>query len=220
MDKPSKNISETNISNIPMAKEENSLVIDLPDGQKLIVGDIPLGTVIEVATWRGTGRPDSRTNRLMLGVSNSDQIKALENQQQNDVKVKVGNNKISFYLNIVGKFAIKIFGSLKSLILWVVTFDKNENRALSEEEKGNSYLSSKHRFFRSKSNKDAQQKDDVELSDETSEWLKSLLEDSPTSRKDDVVKQYTPRVPREPKKKTAVRKAAVSKPKKAVRKGK
>ena len=77
MDKPSKNVSEPNISNIPMAKEENSLVIDLPDGQKLIVGDIPHGTVIEVATWRGTGRPDSRTNRLMLGVSNSDQIKAL-----------------------------------------------------------------------------------------------------------------------------------------------
>jgi hypothetical protein len=30
------------------------------------------GSVIEVATWRGTGRPDSRTNRLMLGMSNGD----------------------------------------------------------------------------------------------------------------------------------------------------
>ncbi len=27
-----------------------------------------LGSVIEVATWRGVGRPDSRTSRLMLGV--------------------------------------------------------------------------------------------------------------------------------------------------------
>jgi Mg-chelatase subunit ChlI len=27
------------------------------------------GSVIEVATWRGTGRPDSRTSRLMLGMS-------------------------------------------------------------------------------------------------------------------------------------------------------
>ncbi len=26
------------------------------------------GSVIEVATWRGVGRPDSRTSRLMLGV--------------------------------------------------------------------------------------------------------------------------------------------------------
>lgn len=27
-----------------------------------------LGSVIEVATWRGVGRPDSRTSRLMLGM--------------------------------------------------------------------------------------------------------------------------------------------------------
>jgi hypothetical protein len=45
------------------------LVIDLPDGQKLVVGELKPGLVIEVATWRGTGRPDSRTNRIMLGVS-------------------------------------------------------------------------------------------------------------------------------------------------------
>jgi hypothetical protein len=48
------------------------LVIDLPDGQKLLVGDLDPGTVIEVATWRGTERPDSRTNRLMLGVSTNE----------------------------------------------------------------------------------------------------------------------------------------------------
>jgi hypothetical protein len=48
------------------------LIVDLPDGQKLVVGDLDSGTVIEVATWRGTGRPDSRTNRLMLGVSNNE----------------------------------------------------------------------------------------------------------------------------------------------------
>ena len=45
------------------------LVIDLPDGQKLVIGELKPGIVIEVATWRGTGRPDSRTNRIMLGVS-------------------------------------------------------------------------------------------------------------------------------------------------------
>jgi hypothetical protein len=45
------------------------LVVDLPDGQKLFVGEVNPGTIIEVATWRGTGRPDSRTNRFMLGVS-------------------------------------------------------------------------------------------------------------------------------------------------------
>ena len=48
------------------------MVIDLPDGQKLVVGKMIQGSVIEVATWRGTGRPDSRTSRLMLGMSIGD----------------------------------------------------------------------------------------------------------------------------------------------------
>ena len=38
-------------------------------GQKIVIGKIASGSVIEVATWRGTGRPDSRTTRLMLGMS-------------------------------------------------------------------------------------------------------------------------------------------------------
>lgn len=54
---------------LPMAGGDSPLVIDLPDGQKLVVGNLAAGSVIEVATWRGTGRPDSRTSRLMLGMS-------------------------------------------------------------------------------------------------------------------------------------------------------
>lgn len=62
-------------SSLPLATIGSSapLVIDLPDGQKLVVGNLDPGTVIEVATWRGTGRPDSRTNRLMLGVSSAEE---------------------------------------------------------------------------------------------------------------------------------------------------
>jgi hypothetical protein len=54
---------------LPMTGGDSPLVIDLPDGQKLVVGNLAAGSVIEVATWRGTGRPDSRTSRLMLGMS-------------------------------------------------------------------------------------------------------------------------------------------------------
>lgn len=57
---------------LPTADNQPTLVVDLPDGQKLVVGNLDPGTVVEVATWRGTGRPDSRTNRLMLGVSNNE----------------------------------------------------------------------------------------------------------------------------------------------------
>jgi len=63
------------ISKLPIPISDSPLVIDLPDGQKLVVGRMIQGTVIEVATWRGTGRPDSRTSRLMLGMS-IDDVKA------------------------------------------------------------------------------------------------------------------------------------------------
>ncbi len=66
-----KDLEPTENSSLPLANDDSgsSLVEDLPDGQKLVVGNLDPGTIVEVATWRGTGRPDSRTNRLMLGVT-------------------------------------------------------------------------------------------------------------------------------------------------------
>jgi len=59
------------MTSLPISGSDSPLVIDLPDGQKLVVGNLAAGSVIEVATWRGTGRPDSRTSRLMLGMSSA-----------------------------------------------------------------------------------------------------------------------------------------------------
>ena len=69
------------ITTLPLPNSDNAMVIDLPDGQKLVVGKMQTGTVIEVATWRGTGRPDSRTTRLMLGVSSQENVEAHAEQQ-------------------------------------------------------------------------------------------------------------------------------------------
>jgi hypothetical protein len=62
-------------SELPLVSRDETppLLLDLPDGQQLVVGKLPDGIVIEIATWRGTGRPDSRTNRMMLGVSYDDE---------------------------------------------------------------------------------------------------------------------------------------------------
>jgi hypothetical protein len=67
-------LEELEASALPLSEREENppLIVDLPDGQKLLVGDIKAGTVIEVATWRGTGRPDSRTQRFMLGISHDE----------------------------------------------------------------------------------------------------------------------------------------------------
>ena len=72
MEKNKQEPLEPIITKIPLPASDSAMVIDLPDGQKLVVGKMNHGTVIEVATWRGTGRPDSRTNRMMLGLSSSE----------------------------------------------------------------------------------------------------------------------------------------------------
>ena len=59
------------MTNVPVPVSDNPIVIDLPAGQKLVLGKIASGTVIEVATWHGTGRPDSRTSRMMFGISST-----------------------------------------------------------------------------------------------------------------------------------------------------
>jgi hypothetical protein len=64
--------AEAKISKVPVELNDAPLVIDLPDGQKIILGKMQNGAVIEVATWHGTGRPDSRTNRFMIGMTSGD----------------------------------------------------------------------------------------------------------------------------------------------------
>ena len=99
------------VSKIPMPPSDSALVIDLPDGQKLVVGKMEHGTVIEVATWRGTGRPDSRTNRMMLGMTNAELEATIEAAAENqspeknqELKSKIGSIKQDpkqFVLNIL-----------------------------------------------------------------------------------------------------------------------
>jgi len=71
MAKKNQNASGAIVSKIPLPASDTPLVIDLPDGQKIVIGKMSKGSIVEVATWRGTGRPDSRTNRLILGVGST-----------------------------------------------------------------------------------------------------------------------------------------------------
>jgi len=85
--------SSPKVSKLPLPISDSPLVIDLPDGQKIVVGKMTLGSVIEVATWRGVGRPDSRTSRLMLGMGsgnvNEDPDSGENNQAQSERKAPV-----------------------------------------------------------------------------------------------------------------------------------
>lgn len=45
------------------------LEIDLPQGQRVTIGALPPGTVLEIISWQGTGAPDASASRLLLGAS-------------------------------------------------------------------------------------------------------------------------------------------------------
>jgi hypothetical protein len=85
-------LQKADTTELPLANrdEQPPLVVDLPEGQKLVVGKLEEGTVIEVASWKGTGRPDSRTSRLMLGITRDELDPEIEEVKRKFLK---GNKK-------------------------------------------------------------------------------------------------------------------------------
>lgn len=95
------------VTSLPLPSSDSVLVIDLPDGQKLLVGKMEHGTVIEVATWRGTGRPDSRTNRLMLGMSNADE-ESSQSQSESSEDLEYDKRSIRYWIWIIKVLLSKV----------------------------------------------------------------------------------------------------------------
>ena len=106
------------VTSLPLPSSDSVLVIDLPDGQKLLVGKMSHGTVIEVATWRGTGRPDSRTNRLMLGMSSSDSESAV-NASDAEEEMVVDKRSVKYWIWLSLQISRKLKDTVKTLLLKV-----------------------------------------------------------------------------------------------------
>ena len=95
------------VSRVPLPVSDSALVIDLPDGQKLVIGKMGQGTVIEVATWRGVGRPDSRTSRMMFGMSSA------------EIDVENPNAAVNNPADFSGGFVSRILNYPMMLIRWL-----------------------------------------------------------------------------------------------------
>jgi hypothetical protein len=177
---------------LPAGSTESPLIIDLPDGQKIVVGNIPNGTVIEVATWRGTGRPDSRTNRMMLGVSSAEVASTQEEEDRRDVDrhlqdpAKSNKSKYLGILNFPKRF---IFWLIKKEVKPKVNLAKRDgldSDSLSSPDNNSSNKTSSklkilNRFAQSiissrkkRFNQKAKPLDE-NLSQDSSQWLDSLL---------------------------------------------
>ena len=114
--------NEPKVSKLPLPATDSPLVIDLPDGQKLVIGKMSQGSVIEVATWRGTGRPDSRTSRLMLGMSSNatkDAIDDGEAQSAEPAKPVAPESGIDRYIFLSQQLLLKVWKVLKVILVKV-----------------------------------------------------------------------------------------------------
>jgi len=110
MAKKDKEVTEKpTVTQIPLPISDSALVIDLPDGQKLVVGKMSHGTVIEVATWRGTGRPDSRTNRMMLGMSNTEIEAQVQEEEQRQATASANGwrGRLQMLQGVMGALVVK-----------------------------------------------------------------------------------------------------------------
>lgn len=160
------------ISDLPIKTSETPLVIDLPDGQKLVVGKLTTGSVIEVATWRGTGRPDSRTSRLMLGMSDASASPANGAPSTPDVVVAASQEKVlkpweKINLGIFGKFLNIAIGAIAGAIKWIREFPA-VFRSLKEN--GSVSVAEPYR------------EDPVNIEDDVSEWLNQITAKAEASR--------------------------------------
>lgn len=130
--------NEPKVSKLPLPATDSPLVIDLPDGQKLVIGKMSQGSVIEVATWRGTGRPDSRTSRLMLGVSSNapkDAIDDNDTQSAQPTKPVAPESGIDRYIFLSQQLIQKVWQVIKIILVKVTPatkklFSKLQSRGL------------------------------------------------------------------------------------------
>ena len=50
----------------PAPLEGYAATVELPDGHHVTIGELTPGTIVEVATWDGTGKPDETTKRFLI----------------------------------------------------------------------------------------------------------------------------------------------------------
>ncbi|CAB4330952.1 unannotated protein [freshwater metagenome] len=167
MAKKPQNPATPEITVLPMTGGDSPMVIDLPDGQKLIVSNLAAGSVIEVATWRGTGRPDSRTTRLMLGMTSA-QAKTAEStsSESKDSSLSTGAKVIKKALSLLRNFVLEL---------------KSRKKYLAEKKKKAPLIE--------KVVPPARTSEDLDVDD----WLNSILEKS--AKKTPVVKKETAKTP-------------------------
>jgi hypothetical protein len=197
------------VSQLPLPISDSPLVIDLPDGQKLVIGKMAEGSVIEVATWRGTGRPDSRTSRLMLGMSPgnlSDDAKETtgyaggqrEKKPEGFAKyLYTAKNVLKTIVKVVKKLPV---GKLKDLKLGKINLPKRGPKQpkqiapASATSTSTAFSSSSTPSARTSSSKDSKAGSNEDVDD----WLAQIIKKAESNSKSEAKSKATVNTPTKP----------------------
>ena len=204
------------VSQLPLPISDSPLVIDLPDGQKLVIGKMAEGSVIEVATWRGTGRPDSRTSRLMLGMSPgnlSDDAKETTGYAGGQREKKPEGFAKYLYIvknsfNTILKFIMKLpVGKLKSIKLGKINLPKRTPKQPKQIAPGSSVSTtsssseSKSSLFStvtSVSSKESKADSKADSNEDVDDWLAQIIKKAESNSKSEAKSKTTVNTPAKP----------------------
>jgi hypothetical protein len=70
----------------PAPLEGYAATVELPEGHHVTIGELTPGTIVEVATWDGTGKPDETTKRFLISADGNGLSRRTGSEQ-----VQVGN---------------------------------------------------------------------------------------------------------------------------------
>ena len=72
----------------PAPLEGYAATVELPEGHHVTIGELTPGTIVEVATWNGTGKPDESTKRFLISADGTGLTRRVA-PEQNQVAEKV-----------------------------------------------------------------------------------------------------------------------------------
>lgn len=66
----------------PAPLEGYAATVELPEGHHVTIGELTPGTIVEVATWNGTGKPDESTKRFLISADGTGLSRRVVNQPE------------------------------------------------------------------------------------------------------------------------------------------
>jgi hypothetical protein len=79
----------------PAPLEGYAATVELPEGHHVTIGELTPGTIVEVATWDGTGKPDETTKRFLISADGNGLTRRTgvdQNQVENKPQAAITNN--------------------------------------------------------------------------------------------------------------------------------